>query len=106
MLDRYSMGRGGPRPKVTINPPGIRGTKSQASVWIAGSQWWAEVLTPFCEWTIPGRGDLGLPASTHLRPPRLRGCLGVVHDAESFDSANGCLGRGFIGCFPEYNVCA
>ena len=36
---------GGPTRKVTINPPGIRGTKSQASVWIAGSQWWAEVLT-------------------------------------------------------------
>ena len=97
---------GGPTPKVTINPPGIRGTKSQATVWIAGSQWWTEVLTPFWEWTMPGRVDFGLPASTHLRPPRFRGCLGVVHGAECIDSANGCLEKGFIVCFGESNMCA
>ena len=47
MYDRYTRGGGGPWPKVTINPLGIRGTKSQASARIAGSQWWAEVLTLF-----------------------------------------------------------
>ena len=78
MCDRYTWG-GGLWSMVTINPPGIRGTKSQASVWIAGSQWWTEVLTPFWEWTMPGRVGFGLPASTHLRPPRFRGCPGVVH---------------------------
>ena len=60
-------GGGGPRTDLPINPPGPRRTKSQASAWVNGSQWWAKVH--HCFFFVD-----------HEDP----GCLGVVHDAEGY----------------------
>ena len=78
-------GGGGPGPVVTNNPPGIRGTKSQASASIAGSHWWAEVLTLFLRGLLTDMHLLSAPRLSWI--PLLtcpcgciQGWVGMNHD--------------------------
>ena len=64
----------------TVGPPlalGLRGTESPRPV--CGSLGPSGGPMPLCfGGAMPGRVGIGLPAITYLRPPRLRGCLGVA----------------------------
>ena len=107
---------GGPTPKIAINPPGIRGTKSQASVWIAGSHWWAEVLTPFVSgpcrggWASVfqrpctcGHPDSGAASVWSTKLSVLIQRMGVW----AGDSVDAFVGTKCVhGCIRECNMCA
>ena len=64
----------------TVGPPlalGLRGTESPRPV--CGSLGPSGGPMPLCfGGAMPGRVGIGLPAITYLRPPRLRGRLGMV----------------------------